>query len=82
LNIKSDKNPLIESRVIPSEKTDGRMEGRKDRQTGRQTNMMKLIIAFRNLVKIPKNRDTFLNTISFGSITGKFQRAETIFCII
>jgi hypothetical protein len=68
-NIKSDENPSIESWVIPSERTDGRMEGRKnwqtDRQTDRQINMTKLIVAFRNLVKTLKNQDKFLNTTSF-----------------
>jgi len=34
-NIESDENPSFESRVITSEREDGRMEGRKDWKTGK-----------------------------------------------
>jgi len=47
--------------------TDGWKDGRIDGQT----NMTKLIVAFRNLVKMPINQDKFLNNISFASIIGK-----------
>jgi len=49
----------------------GQTDGWKDGSIDRQTNMTKLRVAFHNLVKMPKNQDTFLNTISFGSIIGK-----------
>jgi len=40
------KNPSSGSRVVPC--------GRTGRQTDRQTDMMKLIVAFRNFAKAPK----------------------------
>ena len=42
LNIKLNENPSIRSRVVPSVRT------------GRQTDMMKLIVAFRNFANAPK----------------------------
>ena len=47
------------------------MKGKTDGRIERQANMTKLIATFRNLVKVPKNQDKFLNTVSFGSIIGK-----------
>jgi hypothetical protein len=47
-NIKFHQNPYIKSRVVPYERTDGR--------TDRQTDMTKLIVAFRNFAKAPKKR--------------------------
>jgi hypothetical protein len=48
-NIKYRKNLSSGSGVVPCGRTDG------DRQTGRQTNMMKLIVVFRNFAKPPEN---------------------------
>jgi len=46
-NIKFHENPSNGSRVFPFGRTDG--------QTERQTDMMKLIVDFRNFANAPKN---------------------------
>jgi hypothetical protein len=52
-NIKFHENPSSGSRVVPSRLTDGRTDG--------QTDMTKLMIAFRNFVNALKNRRNALS---------------------
>jgi len=49
--IKFHKNASSGSRVVPF----GRIDGRTDRREERQTDITKLIVAFRNFVNAPKN---------------------------
>jgi len=51
-NIKFDGNPSIGSRIVPCGRTDGR--------TDRQTDVTKLILAFRNFANAPKNSLLYL----------------------
>jgi hypothetical protein len=50
-NIKFHENPSIESRVVPCI----RVDGWTDRQTDRQTDMIKLRVVFRNLMNAPED---------------------------
>ena len=45
--------------------TDGRTEGRSNTRKGRQTDMTKLIVAFRNFSNAPKNDEGAIDALNF-----------------
>jgi hypothetical protein len=59
-NIKFHEEPSTGSRVVPSTPPDGRTDG----QTGRQTDMTKLTLAFRSFTESPKNYSAIPYSVS------------------
>jgi hypothetical protein len=70
-NIKFNQNPFSRSRFVPCVRTDG------------QTNMKKLIVAFRNFANAPKNLTIYNNvSVSGVEISARIpiNLVEGIFC--